>query len=280
MFRTFLAPAILALALTAPGARAEQVGVETVVATVGGVEITLGHMIALRTSLPPEYQDLPDDALWEGILDQLVQQEALAQSRDAVETLYVQLSLQNERRAALASQAVTAIADRAVSEEALLAAYDATYGTAEGEREYNASHILVESEAEALEILQQARSGSDFADLARKFSTGPSAQGGGSLGWFGPGMMVAPFQSAIESLSPTEVTGPVETQFGWHVIRLNEMRIKEAPTLDEVRGELVQKVQRDAIESRIQSLLAASNVTRQGIAEIDTSLLSRTDLLE
>ncbi|WP_121631148.1 peptidylprolyl isomerase [Tropicibacter alexandrii] len=281
MLKTLIKPAFAALALTvAAPAVAEEVTADTVVATVNGTEITLGNMLAVRAGLPQQYQQLPNDALWEGILDQIIQQEALAQSKEAVETRRVRVSLENERRSLMAAEAITKIAERATTDNAIQAAYDAEYANAEMGKEFNASHILVETEEEAAEILAEVKGGADFAETARARSTGPSGPNGGSLGWFSAGMMVQPFQTAVESLNVGDVTGPVQTQFGWHVIKLNETRVKEAPALEEVRAELVQKVQQDAVQDHIQSLVGKAEVTRKGMAEIDTSVLSQVELLE
>ena len=281
MLKTLIKPAVAALALSAAlPAVAEEITADTVVATVNGTEITLGNMLAVRATLPQQYQQLPNDALWEGILDQIIQQEALAQSKEAEETRRVRVSLENERRSLLAAEAITKIAERATTEDAIQAAYDAQYANAEMGREFNASHILLETEEEANEVLAEVKGGADFAETARNRSTGPSGPNGGALGWFSAGMMVQPFQTAVEALNVGDVTGPVQTQFGWHVIKLNETRVKEAPALEEVRGELVQKVQQDAVQAHIQSLVSKAEVTRTGMAEIDTDSLSQIELLE
>ncbi|TAJ45765.1 peptidylprolyl isomerase [Methanofollis fontis] len=85
----------------------------------------------------------------------------------------------------------------------------------------NASHILVGSQTEAQEIIERVRSGENFEALARKHSKCPSGKDGGSLGWFGRGQMVAPFEKACFAGKEGDVVGPVKTQFGWHVIRIN-----------------------------------------------------------
>ncbi|WP_306132559.1 peptidylprolyl isomerase [Roseivivax marinus] len=259
---------------TAPDA-----SLDTVVATVNGEDITLGHMLMVRTGLPDQYQQLPDNVLWEGILDQLVQQEVLAQSDAAEETQRVTLALDNERRALTASEAVANLGADAVSDEDIQAAYDEQFGSGGG-TEYNAAHILVETEAEAQEVISALDDGTEFAELARERSTGPSGPDGGDLGWFGQGQMVAPFEEAVAELEPGEVSDPVETQFGWHVIRLNETREQEAPALDEVREQIAQTLQQQAVQSRIEELVTGAEVERMGADAVDPAALSRTDLLE
>ncbi|WP_335948409.1 MULTISPECIES: peptidylprolyl isomerase [Salipiger] len=280
---TTLSAAALAVTMAMPAQaqdQAEEMELDTVVATVNGEDITLGHMLMVRTTLPEQYQQLGDDVLWDGILDQLVRQAALAQDENAVETKRVTLSIDNERRALLAGEVVKAIAETSVSDEAVQAAYEADYTDAEMGKEFNASHILVETEEEAQALVEELEGGADFAELAREKSTGPSGPNGGELGWFSAGMMVEPFQAAVETLEDGAVSEPVQTQFGWHVIKLNETRAKEAPALDEVRGEIEMSLQQQAVEKYIDETLASAEVTRMDKSEADVSALSNMQLLE
>ncbi|WP_417740789.1 peptidylprolyl isomerase [Salipiger sp.] len=258
----------------------QSMDLDTVVATVNGEDITLGHMLMVRATLPEQYQQLGDDALWDGILDQLVRQAALAQDENAEETKRVTLSIDNERRALLAGEVVKAVAEDAVTDEAVQAAYEADYTGEDMGKEFNASHILVETEEEAQALVEELNGGADFAELAREKSTGPSGPNGGELGWFSAGMMVEPFQEAVEALEDGAVSEPVQTQFGWHVIKLNETRAKEAPTLDEVRGEIEMSLQQQAVEKYIDETLASAEVTRMDKSEADVSALSNMQLLE
>jgi len=252
----------------------------TVVATVNDKEITLGHVMAVRERLPEQYATLPADTLWDAIIGQLVQQEALAQDPRASETTRFTKSLENERRSLLASGVISRAARDAVTEEAVQAAYEAQYAADGTEREFNASHILVETEQEALDIIEELSGGANFAVVAREKSTGPSGPNGGELGWFGPGMMVEPFQAAVEEMEVGAVSAPVETQFGWHVIRLNDSRLKEAPDLESVREQIEGELQQDAITALIDGAVEAADVTRTSATEVDTSILNNFELLE
>lgn len=267
-----------ALAITVAMPAAAQ-DADTVVATVNGTDITLGHMLVLRERLPEQYQQLPDDVLYQGMLDQAIQQEILAQGvRDDMDR-GAELGLENETRAFLAGEAVNEIAGREVDEAAVQAAYDAAYADAEAETEYNASHILVETEEEARAIKAELDGGADFAELAREKSTGPSGPNGGQLGWFGAGMMVPEFQTAVETLEPGEVSEPVQTQFGWHVIVLNETRVQEAPGLEQVRAELEAQVRQQAVEAEVARLTEEATVERAEV-EVDPALVRDDALLD
>jgi len=258
-------------------ALAQETSAETVVATVNGTDITVGHMITARAQLPQQYQELADDVLFDGILQQLVQQTVLSQQTETTPKV-VELSLENERRAALAGVAINAFLDTPVDEAAVQAAYDAQYAAIEPEKEFNASHILVETEEEAKVLVTELEGGADFAELAKEKSTGPSGPSGGSLGWFGPGMMVKPFEDAVVTLEDGAISEPVETQFGWHVIKLDETRMKGAPSLEEVRESLVADLQQVNLLEHIDGLTEAADVTRAEDA-IDASILSNVDLL-
>lgn len=216
----------------------------TVVATVDGIDITLGHMIAARATLPQQYQQLPDNVLFDGILDQLIQQTALAESFDRDLPLRAKIALENEVRSVTAGEQIEVIMSGAVNDAAVEEVYQRDYVNVESGEEFNASHILVETEEEAITIAADVRAGADFADTAREKSTGPSGPSGGSLGWFGQGAMVAPFEAAVMAMEAGDVSDPVQTQFGWHVIKLNEVREIPVPPLSEVLGEVEEIVRR------------------------------------
>ncbi len=275
-----LAAAAVTLSMALPAWAEDEPTVDMVVATVNGTEITLGHMITVRANLPQEYQQLPDDVLWDGVLNQIVQQTLLTQIEGVVETKATGFALDNLRRELMASDAIGKIGAEVVTETALQEAYEAKYAPENAGLEYNAAHILVDTEEEALALVTELEGGADFAELARQKSTGPSGPNGGSLGWFAAGMMVAPFQEAVETLDVGGISGPVKTQFGWHVIKLNETRPVEAPALDAVRAELENELRRAALTDRLQALEAAGDISRTGKDDIDTSLMSNFGLLE
>lgn len=270
--------AVAVFSLTSP-ARAEQ-HAGTVVAKVNGEEITVGHMIVARAKLPAQYQTLPDDVLFSALLDQLIQQTALKQQLhgDVPET--VRLTIENEERSLLASEVIESIMAAAQTEDAIRDAYDAKYSTGDGGDEFNASHILVETEDEAKEIKKELDDGAEFAALAQESSIGPSGPNGGALGWFGNGRMVPEFEAAVSSMRPGEVSNPVKTQFGWHVIKLNERRKLEAPDYKDVKDEIAQEIAVQAVEDRVNQLTAQARIERPEIVDMDPSILRDMSLLK
>ena len=277
---TRMAAFAIALSAAVPAIAQDEPTADTVVATVDGKEITLGHLILARQGLPAQYNQLPPEVLFKGLLDQLVQQTALAEAYEGDTPRRVELSLDNQSRSLFAAEEVNTVLETAITDEALQAAYEETYGSAEAEPEFKAAHILVETEEEAQAIVEELEGGADFAAVAKEKSTGPSGPNGGDLGWFGKGMMVPEFENAVVDMEAGGISAPVQTQFGWHVIKLEETRIKEAPSLDEVMEEMRLKVEQDVVKAHIDALVEKANVDRSGSEGIDPTLMMNLDLLE
>lgn len=279
---TFLAPLAIVAALALPASAQETATADpkTVVATVGETEITVGHMIVAWASLPEQYQNLPDDVLFKGILDQLVQQTALMQQFDGTLPARVDLQLENERRSLVAGEAVNGIMEQPLDEAEVQAAYQADFGSAEQAPEYNASHILVETEEEALALVEELAGGADFAALAREKSTGPSGPNGGQLGWFGDGAMVPEFEAAVKTMDAGAVSAPVKTQFGWHIVKLNETRVQEAPALEEVREQIELQLRQLRAQTVIEEITALADVDRSAAEGVNPSVIKQITALE
>lgn len=267
--------------LCGPAMAEENIGIDAVVASVNGQKITLGHMMMVRESLPEQYLSLPDDVLFSGILDQIVQQMVLAQSIKGDETPRIRLSLENERRLMSAGEVINRILQEGMTEADVQAAYDAKYATDfSGPMEFNASHILVDTIEEATKIREQLLGGADFAETAKTMSTGPSGPSGGSLGWFGPGAMVPAFEQAVTTMKPGEISEPTKTNFGWHIIKLNDARAQAAPTLDAVRDDLVNELQQTLVDARVAELTEKATIDRSAVEAFDPALLKQIDLLD
>ena len=276
--------AAFALMMTAAASAQDQTDAndadaDTVVAVVDGTEITLGHMILAREQVPQQFQELPDETLFDAILEQLIQQTALADVATGPLPRRDRVALDNERRSRTANLALTRRALETVDDAMLHDAYAERYADAEPEQEYNASHILVETREAAEELAEALSEGADFAELAQEHSADGTAASGGDLGWFGTGMMVAPFEEAVMALEPGEISDPVETQFGWHLIRLDDTRSAEVPEFEEIRAELEQQLQREAAEALIAEVTEAADITRTS-DDIDPALLRESGLLQ
>jgi len=278
----------LAVALALPAAAQEtqpdtdaapvEATADTVVATVNGKSITLGHMIAMRARLPQEYQSIPDAVLYSGILDQLIQQIAISDAHPVELSRGSELALENERRSFMAGEALGQIGRDAMSEEAVAKLYEERYASAAPAKEFNAAHILVETEEEALAVKAEVEGGADFAEVAKARSTGPSGPNGGSLGWFTQGMMVEAFEQAVMAMEPGQISDPVQTQFGWHVIQLIEVRDQSVPTLEDVTGELSEEVKGAAMDEAISKALEDAAIDRAEL-QLDPAILRDLSLL-
>jgi len=279
MIKRFLSlPALGLVAAMAMPAAAQDAN--TVVATVNGTEITVGHMIVARATLPAQFQELPDEVLFNGILEQLVQQTLLAQDFDGELPNRAVLSIENETRSLTAGEVLEELFQRTLTPEAIQTAYDARFEGSEPTREYNASHILVETEEAAKAVKEEIEGGADFAATAREKSTGPSGPNGGQLGWFGTGAMVPSFEAAVIALEPGQVSDPVQTQFGWHVIILNETRVQEQPPLESMRQELEGELREAALDAYITELETGATIDQSGADGIDPALLKDLTLVE
>lgn len=266
----------------APPAVAEVTGApraDSVVAVVNGEAITLGQMIAMKEGLQGGAGDLPDVALWDLMLDQMIRQTAVAQVTAQSLTPHDRAMLELDRRGYLSAATLERVAKPEPTEEELRAVYDAAFGSGDSPKtEYSAAHILVATEDEAKAVAEELAGGADFSALAAEKSTDNSAANGGDLGWFTAEMMVEPFAKAVEALEPGQVSAPVQSQFGWHVIRLNETREQTPPEFEQIREQLATQVRRNRVDAEIERLVSAASIEKtEGLAP---ELLNRTELLD
>ena len=249
-----------------------------VLAEVNGKNITLDHIIAAVAKLPSEYNTLEAEYILEGVLNQIVKQEIMAQILDTSEK-FIEISLENEIRSIRAKYSIEKLMEGFPGSDQLLAAYETATETIQSSEEFNASHILVESEKEALKILNSLKAGSDFSKLAQEKSTGPSGPNGGQLGWFGPGQMVPEFEAAVLVLEIGGISQPVKTQFGWHLVKLNDIRVKALPTFEEMKPELVQQLSQAKIDQLLK-IETDKSIVKILDTKIEPSLIRNLNLLK
>ena len=236
---------------------------DTVVAELNGETITWGEITAFQQTVPSAAeletrQTLPQ--LLNFYIDQKLILNA-AQGRGLVNDPQVkeQLArLEGEliRQAYLRDE----ISDR-VTPERIQEAYNKRMETTVQEDEIKARHILVETQDEAEALLAALNDGADFAGLAREKSTGPSGPQGGDLGWFTAGTMVPEFSEAAFGLEPGQISSsPVQTDFGWHVIFVEDRRLKPLPTLDEMRPQLRDELADEAVQALMTELRGRASI--------------------
>ena len=212
-----------------------------VVAKVNGVEITEKDLDFARAEVGDQLANIPAKDRRRDLVLYLIENQLLAgaakkesmdqgdQSEDLMK-YYQRRALHD----AYFNQKIRA----AVTDEQLKKIYDEQVTKIKPQTEYRARHILVKNEEDAHDIIERLNRGSDFAELAKEKSTGPSGAQGGDLGYFTKGRMVPEFEEAAIKLKKGDVSDPVKTQFGWHVIKLEDVRESKPPAFDEVKGGL------------------------------------------
>jgi peptidyl-prolyl cis-trans isomerase C len=275
---TFLGAIAVSLSITT-GAVAQDVTADTVVAKVGDTEITVGELIIARSMLPAQYAQFPDEVLFTGLVDQLVQQQLLA---DALETTppSVIYTIQNEQRSLMAAQVIDDITQTSITQELLQEAYQDRFADAPETPEFRAAHLLVATEEEANAAKAQLDAGEAFADVAAAVSTDVTSANGGDLGWFGAGTMVEEFETAVMALEIDEISDPFETQFGWHIVTLTDQRARPAPTFEQVVQQLSAELQEAAVIAYLDELSAATTVERPEEGAFDPSVINQVELLD
>lgn len=276
--RQIITIATAVLALSVPVYAQEEPTKDTVIATVNGTDITLGHVVSLASRLPKQYLGVEDKDLYTGIVDQLIQQQLLS-GLITEETTEIKLAQDNERRALYATVAIDKISAEALTQEAIDEQYATIYKNVEPIPEYNASHILLDTEVEATTVVKLLASNADFAETAKKMSTGPTGPNGGELGWMGLGQLVPEFETVMIALEVGQISEPVKTDFGWHVIKLNDKRNQPIPVLTTVLEEIENILISAALDNRISELEASGNVVRNE-QDIDPSYVKKLELIE
>ncbi|MFW6041710.1 MAG: peptidylprolyl isomerase [Guyparkeria sp.] len=230
-----------------------------IVARINGSPLYEENLLVVKENLGAE---LPEERLVSRMVElRLLADKAREQGldNDARTRARVQNAVDNQ----LANAYLTHyVADIDISEEDLREAYAEVEAEYAEDIQHRARHILVESEDVARDILGELDDGTPFEELAGEHSTDSgSAEEGGDLGWFNLDQMVAPFAEMVESLEPGETAAePVETRFGWHVVRLDDRRQTPAPSFDDLRSELEDHVRRQAVNDMISELRADANV--------------------
>ncbi len=238
---------------------------DPVIARVNGADIHRSDALELLQTLPPQARQQPQDKLYPMLLENLVANQLVAQAARKAKT---QDEPEVKKRLALLQDQVIAdaylqrFAQKGVTEAKLQAAYDKYVKNAPPREEVNARHILVASEADARGVIEELKKGADFATLAKEKTTDPAGKAsGGDLGWFTKADMVPDFAEAAFKLQKGEfTTTPVKTQFGWHVIKVEDRRVAKAPTFDEVKQQLTQQVGREIVQERLKELRDSAKI--------------------
>ena len=222
---------------------------DPVVAKVGDVEIHQSELTLAIANLDPQLGQLPDDqkkvaALSASIDVKLLSQKAAAEKLDQTPDFQAHMAYLRDRE--LHNAYFKAHVADAITDDEVKARYDKEVAALPKQEEVHARHILVKTEDEAKAVIKELDAGKDFAELAKEKSTDPNKADGGDLGYFGHGRMVKEFEDAAFALPVgTYTKTPIKTDFGWHVIKVEDKRAAPPPPFDQVKDQVRQLVMRD-----------------------------------
>ncbi len=233
------------------------------VARVNGADITEAELAFAEAEVGAEIAGLPAESRRRVLVEYLVEAHLFAQ-----EAGKNQLGAGKDFEERLAYYKLRALRDtfyekkvrEAVTEAQAKSAYDEQIGKMRPEAEVRARHILVKTEQEAKDLVAQLKGGADFNELAKKSSDGPSSQTGGDLGYFSRGQMVKAFEEAAFSLEPGQISAPVQSEFGWHVIKVEDKRNRPVPAFDEVKDQIMASLIQTQLKDVVQKLRGSAKV--------------------
>ena len=247
-----------------------------IVANVNNEDISLETMIHAMNELPPEIQSQPFISYYEDLLERVIDIKLFAQEGKKMkldEEPSVRAAIDFVIEKVLMQAFLSKYVQENIKEENLKASYNNFIADETSREEIKASHILMDTESEAIDVINMLNDGDDFAELAKNKSTGPSGPSGGDLGWFKRGQMVPPFEKAAFSLNKNEITQrPVQTQFGWHVIKIFDKRIPEAPSYESMKSKLIQDLERKIVSKKIQDLRNDALIEKLSSSELEPLL--------
>lgn len=251
MIRRSAVFALLLALQTGAASAADAVAADPVVATVNGAPVYKSEVVMAHALLPSQMQAIPIDPLFDTLVRLVIDRKLLAaearvQKMNDDPDVKSRLKLLEEQL--LERALMTKVIESGVTETVLKKKYeDLVAAQPKDSEEVHARHILVADEAAAKAIIADLDKGGDFAKLAAEKSTGPSGPQGGDLGYFGRDQMVKEFEQAAFALKKGEYSkAPVKSEFGWHVIKIEDRRVKQPPTFEEARAQIEEDAAREA----------------------------------
>lgn len=254
-----IALTVLTLILAGTGAPLVAVAEDKVVATIDGKPITEGDLAVAESEIGSDMGTMPAPQKRTSLLEFLIDNQLFAEAAENEKLAQgpdFQTRLNYLRRRALRELYFDKVIKASVSDADARKVYDEQVKLLKPEEEVSARHILVDTQEEAKALKDKIDKGADFAQLAKENSKDPgSKDDGGNLGYFGHGQMVPQFEEVVFKLKKGEVSDPVKTQFGWHLVKLEDRRVKQPPAFDIVKDRIIQsmllkKAQQTAIALR------------------------------
>lgn len=253
-------------------AHAQDDNIAKVVATIDGEDISLNLVIAMMRQLPPQYRDQPFDVLYDPVLDDIIDTRLAAReakrSGIADDPLIQELAQRAYDRV-MAEAWISINIQQQITDDMVDARYAELINDTSAREEISARHILVDSMDAAKDIIRRLNDGEDFATLAKALSTGPSAPNGGNLGYFKRGDMVPSFSDAAFDLDVSKYTDtPVRSDYGWHVIMVEDKRTIDLPPLENIRGQLIEIMTAELATMQADNLYQKAKIRRLGLDQI------------
>jgi peptidyl-prolyl cis-trans isomerase C len=236
-----------------------------VLAKVNGAEIRQSDVMLAEEELGPSLAQMDPATKKENVLAFLIDMKIVAKAAEdkkIEDRPDFKARLAFTRNRLLMDNLLAVEGKAATTDEAMKKVYDEAAKQIEGEQEVHARHILVETEDEAKAIEAELKKGADFAELAKKKSKDPGAADGGDLGFFTKDQMVPEFSTVAFALEPGKISDPVKSQFGWHVIKVEEKRSRKAPDFDQVKAQIETYVTRKAQAEYVAKLRESAKVER------------------
>jgi peptidyl-prolyl cis-trans isomerase C len=236
-----------------------------VLAKVNGAEIRASDVALAEEELGPSLAQMDPATKKENVLSFLIDMKIVskeAEDKKIADRDDFKTRLAFARNRLLMDNLLAAEGKAATTDENMKKVYEDAAKQISGEQEVHARHILVETEDQAKKVEDELKKGADFAELAKKESKDPGASDGGDLGFFTKDQMVPEFSAAAFALEPGKISDPVKTQFGWHVIKVEEKRTRKAPDFEQVKPQIETYVVRKAQADYVAKLRTAAKVER------------------
>jgi peptidyl-prolyl cis-trans isomerase C len=248
------------------------------VASVNGETIWFNDVLDQAERLPNEFRQMPLENYFEQLVLEMIDARlaaAAARNDKFHEADDIAAAMKQAADRVLAEKWISNKVTAEINEASVEKAYQKFISDTASREQVTASHILVETEDDAKSIITELNNGADFVTLAKTKSTGPSGPNGGALGTFGRGQMVPAFEAAAFSLADGAISSaPVQTQFGWHVIRVESKTIAPAPSLDDVREKLIQNLSTQVVGRVLEKLRTTQNIKVRSLEEIRADVIS------
>lgn len=263
----FAAVLVAAIATLIPALKASgKDSGDPVVAVVNGKEIHKSQVVEFTENLPPQVRQAQPEQIYPLVIDQLINTELLsseARKAGLEEDKEVLKQLAEAKEQIIRNAYLERKIAKLLTDDKLKKEYDKFVAENKDKMEVHARHILVKTEDEAKAVVKQLKEGADFSTLAKEKSVGPTGQNGGDLGYFGEDAMVPEFSKAVFAAKPGQlIETPIQTQFGWHVVYVEDKRKQQLPEFEQLKPALKNKLGQEALETVLADIRKDAKVER------------------